>query len=290
MANLEQLVNKKTADDTAWKEQRQLERQNSADMRDAAIIEITTDPEIYARYLEMQGDNPTYSAGNIALAMFGLAEATIIGTRDRWKSLGRTVLEAEQDKGVKIFAKATYPARGYTLANAYDISQTTGRSIKEITLRDDTKQMEKALGTLLNYSPVPVVTDKEMGAPAYYDATAQQLFINPDYSDSEAFAAIATEIAHARLHNKGNNRYYDRDESMLDAESVSYILCRHFHIQRDLPDTSGVAQLYEGWETEERTDALDKIHEMSKQIGRSIERDVTPEQQKGHRPRPQPTR
>lgn len=70
MANLEQIVSRKTENDTKWKEQQQAERDNTTAMQDAGVMEITTSPDAYARYLEMQGDNPAYSAGNIALVMF----------------------------------------------------------------------------------------------------------------------------------------------------------------------------------------------------------------------------
>ena len=70
MADLKQIVSRKAENDTKWREQQQAERENTVAMQDAGITEITTTPEAYARYLEMQGDNPTYSAGNIALVMF----------------------------------------------------------------------------------------------------------------------------------------------------------------------------------------------------------------------------
>ena len=73
----------KAENDTKWKEAQQAERENTTAMQDAGITEITSNPEAYARYLEMQGDNPSYSAGNIALVMFGNPEATVFGTRDR---------------------------------------------------------------------------------------------------------------------------------------------------------------------------------------------------------------
>ena len=38
-------------------------------LQDAGVLEITSSAEAYTRYLELQGDNPAYSAGNIALAM-----------------------------------------------------------------------------------------------------------------------------------------------------------------------------------------------------------------------------
>ena len=105
-----------------------------------------------------------------------------------------------------------------------------------------------------------------------------ELAINPNFPDSEAFAAIAAEIAHARLHGKGYNSGYNRDDCELDAQSVSYILCRRFGISRDVPDLSKLPELYGGWEAPDRRRALDSIQDMSKQIGSSIEKNIMPPQ------------
>lgn len=281
MANLEQIISRKTEADTQWKEQREMERENVVAMREGGITEITSRPESYIGYLERQGVNPLYSPGNIALAMFQAPKATVIGTRDRWKSMGRTVLESEKDKGIKIFARAPFPAKGYIVSDAYDVSQTQGKDIREMHLRDGSMEMDKALTTLLNYSPVPVATAPDLDCPARYDEVNMVLYINPASQDGEAFAAIGTEIAHARFHNKGYSAYYDRAECHLDAESVSYILCRRFGVERELPDASHVAALYEGWEPQERAEALDKVQGLAKKIGNSIDRDLAPEQTKG---------
>lgn len=235
MANLEQIVSRKTENDTKWKEQQQAERDNTTAMQDAGVMEITTSPDAYARYLEMQGDNPAYSAGNIALVMFSDPEATVFGTRDRWKTLNRSVMDSEKNNGVKIFARSPM-GRGYTLADAYDIRQTQGRELSRISLKNDSKEMETALTTVLNYAVVPVVIDKELPSPAFYDETNLELAINPDYPDNEAFAAIAAEVAHSRFHAKGANRSYDRGECDLDAQSISYILCRRYGIELMTPD------------------------------------------------------
>lgn len=288
MANLEQIINKKAETDSQWKEQRQAERENTTAMQDAGVTEITSNPEAYARYLEMQGDNPAYSAGNIALVMLENPQATIFGTRDRWKTLGRSVIDTEQNKGAKIFARSPL-GKGYTLSDAYDISQTQGRELKQASLQDNSKEMEAALKTVLNYAVVPVVSDKELSVPAYYDAQSMELAVNPDFPDGEAFAFIAAEIAHARLHGKGYNSGYDREECDLDAQSVSYILCRRFGIHRELPDMSRLSELYEGWNPQQRRQALDHIQDMSKQIGGSIERSLTP-QQRNRTPIHRPTR
>ena len=91
MANLEQLINEKQAADTQWREQRQTERQTVTDTQDSEITRITTDPAAYARYLNMQADNLSYSPGNIALVMAQSPTATVFGTPERWRSMGRSV-------------------------------------------------------------------------------------------------------------------------------------------------------------------------------------------------------
>ena len=289
MANLEQIITQKTAADTAWKEERQMERENVNAMQDAGITEITSNPEAYARYLEVQGDNPAYSAGNIALVSFQLPEATVFGTRDRWKTLNRSVLDTEKDKGAKIFARSPF-GKGYVLADAYDVSQTQGRDLKKAVLQDDSKEMESALTTVLNYAVVPVVIDKELPVAAFYDQKNMELAINPDFPDSEAFAAIAAGVAHSRFHAKGAVPGYNRDEFDLDAQSVSYLLCRRFGVEREMPDVSGVAELYEGLDAQERRYALDSIQDVSKKMGRSIEKNLETEKQRGRAPVRRPAR
>ena len=151
MANLEEIIAAKAASDTQWKNQHQADRQAVTEMQDCGIELIVTDPAQYLRYLDMQGDNPAYSAGNVAIVLAGMEHATVFGTRDRWQSLGRTVLPEEQDRGVKIFARDAR-TKAYSLTDAYDVSQTQGKDLKHRTLREDSMEMSSALQTLLNYS------------------------------------------------------------------------------------------------------------------------------------------
>lgn len=276
---MESIINAKQVNDENWKAQRQADRDNTVAIRDAGIVDVTSNPARYGQYLTLQGDNPTYSAGNIVLCMYQLDRASMIGTAEKWKSLGRYVLDTEKNKGAKIFVRPSSPkARGYSLGDAYDISQTQGRDVNVMRLEDNSPQMEKALATLLNYSPVPVTVDHSMEQPAYYDDGNMELVVNPDYPDGAEFAALGTEIALARLHDKGSNEYFDRNDNYLDADSVSYLLCRRFGVERNLPDTSGIAALNEGMTLESRTKALNAVQDMAKTIGRSIDIQINPPQ------------
>ena len=71
MANLEEIIAAKAASDSQWKNQHQADRQAVTEMQDCGIELIVTDPAQYIRYLNMQGDNPAYSAGNVAIVLAG---------------------------------------------------------------------------------------------------------------------------------------------------------------------------------------------------------------------------
>lgn len=244
-------------------------------MQDAGIYMITASPEGYANYLLVQGENPVYSAGNIALAIVQNPNITQFGTAERWKALGRTVKNLELNKGIQIFSRGSF-GKGYAISSAYDISQTVGRDLKSMTLKEGSEEMAKALTTVMNYSLVPLESDPELPTPAYYDSVKLELVINPNYPEAEAFSAIAAEVAQSRFHNRGKNIYYNRKESELDAESVSYLLCKRFGIDRDLPDLSVVTDLYNGWTAPEIRQALSAVQDMSKSIGGSIEKHLVP--------------
>ena len=147
-------IAEKSQQDNQWRAEKQADRENTIAMQDAGVEEITSNPELYVKYLDMQGDNPTYSAGNIALVMFQDPEATVFGTAERWKTLNRGVIDQERSKGVKIFARNTL-GRGYRLTDAYDIRQTQGRDLKKVQLKDDSKEMSIALRAVLRWTWTP---------------------------------------------------------------------------------------------------------------------------------------
>lgn len=126
-------------------------------MQDAGVNYIVSSPENYAAYLNVQGNNPMYSAGNIALAMVQNPNVTQIGTVDRWKTLGRSVRDIEKNNAIQIFAKGNF-GKGYSISNAYDISQTVGRDVAPVQIGAESKEMETAVATVMNYSQVPIAT------------------------------------------------------------------------------------------------------------------------------------
>ena len=289
MANLEEIIAAKAASDSQWKNQHQADRQAVTEMQDCGIELIVTDPAQYIRYLTMQGDNPAYSAGNVAIVLAGMEKATVFGTRDRWQSLGRTVLPEEQDHGVKIFARDAR-TKAYSLTDAYDVSQTQGKDLKHRALREDSAEMSSALQTLLNYSKAEPAVDRSLDAPAFFDEDKRELAINPNYTDPEAFASIAAEVALTRYHDKGYNRDYSWARYELDAQSVSYILCRRYGVEPKQPNLERLGERFAGMDMDECKSVLDKIQDMSKQIGRSIDLNIEAERRRSRTTERRPVR
>lgn len=277
MADLASIIARKETNDAEWKAGREAERKNVYALQDTAVSYIVSQPDAYARYLDLQAENPMYSAGNVALSMIQNEGGTMFGTKEKWRAMGRSVLTAEENKGFQILARGSF-GKGTVITDAYDISQTTGKEVNPIRISGDSREMDQAMMTLLNFSAVPVKPNEGLETPALYDERDMILYVNPHSSDKVAFSAIAAEVAHSRFHNKGQNEYYNKVECELDAQSVSYILCRRFGIPCEQPDASDLGTLYESWTPDEARRGLDGIQQMQKKIGSAIEYNLGPQE------------
>ena len=93
------------------------------------------------------------------------------------------------------------------------------------------------------------------------------------------FAALATEISYARLHDRGMNRDYDRGTFQMNAESIGFMVCRRFGVDCPLPDAAGVQQFYSYYAPDERGKSLDFLRQTARNMGETVERSIQPRQQ-----------
>ena len=288
--SISDLIKSKSDHDKKWVEERRAERGNLSAMRDAALEEITSNPEMYQEYLDLQARNPTCSAGNVALTMLQLDYATRVGSIHFWHEQGRYVREEFIKLGAKVFVPSrSGQRRGYLMGDYYDITQTTGRPIKEFPpLQEGTPRMEAALSALMNCSPVPIVEGQELGQPARYDEKSLCIAIDPSYGEAEVFSALAVEIVYAKAHDKGRNTDFDRRDYQLDAESVSYLLCQRVGVNCKQPQAAELNRLYDGYEPSDRGEALEQLRKTARNMGDSIERSPQPRQQERGRLRQGP--
>ena len=130
MANLSELIRQKEQQTEEWKQRKADERDSLNDMNDAAALRVTESAGAFLHYLDVQADNPRFSASNVLLTMEQNPEVTVFNSVKGWNGLNRNVMREEV--GMKIRVGDTYVRdgrqyRGYKVGRVFDISQTTGR-------------------------------------------------------------------------------------------------------------------------------------------------------------------
>lgn len=98
---------------------------------------------------------------------------------------------------------------------------------------------------------------------AVYDPKTQSITVSSRLIDSKIFAALSREIVHAGIHDHGSYPYYTREDCAMDAESVSYMLCRNFGVETPQPDVSRVGQVFDGMEVQDRRGVVDSLQSIS---------------------------
>ena len=255
MAKLDDLIQQKQQRDEDWKAKKTAEREELGQLSDDAVMRVTSEPGAYLHYLDTQAINPRYSASNVMLAMAQNPDITYINSLEVWNRLGRSVNRDEN--GMKIRVSDTYVKdgreyHGYKIGRVFDVTQTHGKAgVPALSLKDNTPEMDAALRRLLDSSPVPVVTSSTMYQDAVYDPKTQSITVSSRLIDSKIFAALSREIVHAGIHDHGRYPYYTREDCAMDAESVSYMLCRNFGVETPQPDVSRVGQVFDGMEVQD---------------------------------------
>lgn len=277
MSKLETLINEEQQRSDAYREQKTVERDELNRLSDETVMRTTTEPEAYLRYLELQAENPAYSAGNILLALAQNPEATVIHSLEHWNKLGRSIKPQETGMKVRVsdpYEKDGRKLYGYKVGRAFDVSQTTGAELPEkLSIAENTPEMDAALRRLIRMSPVPVRTSSEIEADAVYNPKEKVIEVKADLTDAENFSALAREIYHASSHENNKAIEYDRGENEMDAASVSYMLCVSMGVGCEAPDVSEVAAFYTDMEPKDRRDIFDGM----RQSFRSMQKDITQE-------------
>ena len=146
MANIADLIANRNQELEDFKQKKQEERTEAYERRDAAVMEVTSDPEKYRAFLDLHAQT-MYNAANTATVWKQRPGATQLLPRKKWAELGRKIREDETP--VQVFMRDT--RSGYIkLDYVYDKAQTVGDPVPvRGILRDGTPDMEKALGALL---------------------------------------------------------------------------------------------------------------------------------------------
>lgn len=207
----------------------------------------------YRDYLKTMASFHQYSARNSLLIFLQKPEATRVAGFEKWKSMERSVNKGE--KGLQILAPYSYkktvevtrdedgtllpsPRKkevtltAFKPAYVFDISQTNGRELPQIThrLTGTVGEYEQLLEALRQSAPCPVTFEPMGGSTnGYYAPEENRIAIREGLDQEQTIKTLIHEMAHAKL-GHGQSLDLDRQTGEVQAESVAYVVCQHLGI------------------------------------------------------------
>ena len=186
------------------------------------------------RYLDVYSRFHSYSVFNIWSIMMAYPGASQVAGFHRWKSLGRFVRKGE--KGIPILAPILVNEdpddpdsdkilRGFKIVYVYDVSQTEGQPLPESPnwkSAQKNKVLEEKLIKSANKRGIQVNFLKLGGET---QGISKGKLIEVDLSAGTK--TLIHEIAHELMH-RDENRSNDSSLRELEAESVAYVVSKHF--------------------------------------------------------------
>ena len=247
------------------------------------VMYYTTEPDGYKHYLDIQADNPMFSSMNIILIMTQTEEVSMLRTMQDWAKNNRRVLDGEEGWIIRLEESHANSGRrnaGFRTGRVFDINQTWGAPVvKDLPLVDHTPRMDIALRQMLRMSPVPILTVADSSIDAKYDPHKKEIILSEDLVDTKAFAALAREIFHATTHAQNRMIEYNAGENVLDAESVSYMLCRRYGIPCEYPEVYDISDFYTDMTVKDRSMIIDWMSKSFHSMERAIQKELDPPSQ-----------
>jgi antirestriction protein ArdC len=217
---------------------------------EAKVASLTTSDEWIAA-LNVAAKFHRYSANNVFWLMLqaerrGIPIGRVAGFRS-WQKLGRQVRKGE--KSLKVLAPARYKitdegthesrwiVKGFTVASVFDISQTEGEDLPEISPRllvgDGTESaiVDQVRGLITARGFTFALGHVAGSANGYTDYRRRTVVVRDDVDPAQQAKTAIHELAHVILHapdqvgSRGN-----RPRCEVEAESVAYVVMTHLGV------------------------------------------------------------
>lgn len=217
--------------------------------------------EDYAAFLETASMFHSYSFNNIMMIFMQRPDATRVAGYSTWKKLGRHVNKGE--KGIRIYAplvvKETIEengtttevrkVRGFRMVSVFDVSQTDGEPLPGAILDageivgtpEDLDALTRAVASVAAF---PIYRRAlEDGARGLCSHATCEIVISDELTGTAYLRTLVHETAHSLLHKPEDVIGMPREVKEVQAESVAYMVCRHYGVDTDATSFGYIA----GW-------------------------------------------
>lgn len=209
-----------------------------------AAVQSIVSGEDWSRMLEIASRFHRYSAGNVFLIMLQRPDATRVAGYRAWQDLGRQVRRGEH--GIRILAPCQYRrtetdpetgeettyagVRGFTTTTVFDLSQTDGDDLPDVSPTflegGGCAALWGALVDQVKEAGYTLERGECFGANGQTDHSVRTVRVRDDVSDAQATKTLCHELAHVLLHPDTSDYFRCRGRSEVEAESVAYLVCQ----------------------------------------------------------------
>ena len=194
--------------------------------------------ESMQKYLEFASKFHSYSPTNIMLILLSKPEATNVAGFQTWKKMNRFVRKGE--RGIPIFAPMVYKENpdnddspkvlsGFRIVYVFDISQTDGSPLPPAPDWKSPEKNEDLKNKLIAFAKSKSIEVTFKDLPGEVQGVSKGGLIEID--SSAGTKTLIHEIAHELMHQNGNC-LSDRSIKELEAESVAYVVAKHFGLEQ----------------------------------------------------------
>lgn len=187
-------------------------------------------------YLDFCARFYRYSANNVWLILLQRPNASHVAGYHAWLKMGRHVMRGEKGIGVlaplvvkftDVDGKEDNRLVGFKMVHVFDVEQTAGEPFPTQPNWISTGQDDELRRRLMGYAQSKgiLVTYEKFENDTQGVSMGKKILLNP----SSSVKTLAHELAHELLHQVGSCGL-SHLEKELEAESTSYIVCRHFGI------------------------------------------------------------
>lgn len=222
----------------------------------AKAVDAARASEAFQAYLDTQARFHDYSWHNTWLILSQRPSATHVAGFNTWLKLKRFVRKGE--KGIMIFAPCRFTKErekpdGTTEETAgiffrpvyvFDVSQTDGQALPDVPCPDVTETADSLLadlGKVCIKRGVSVAFQRiDGGAYGYATDKGKSVVIDDSHATGQQAKTLAHELAHCALHWEDRGPL-TRTIAELEAESVAYVVCKHFGLDTDVRSSAYIA-------------------------------------------------
>ena len=224
----------------------------------AKAVDEVRASEAFRAYLDTQARFHKYSWCNCLLIASQRPSATQVAGYKTWQKLKRQVRKGET--GIKIFAPCkfsrevdkgngeteTKDGMFFRCVSVFDVSQTDGPDLPSV----DVPTVDVAADTLLHdlcsvaTSRSITVSFQPIDGGAFGASKKGAIDIDDTHETGQQAKTLAHELAHEALHWEDRGSF-TRSIAELEAESVAYVVCRHFNLDVEVRASRYIA-LWDG--------------------------------------------